>query len=428
MADFYGEAGKNPYTIPGVGGFFSNVVNAKTGVTDVYIQGPLLRQNRVGTFNPSTNKFTPYSDSDLTQRQITQISSQAGIKAIKDSAVTTTTKGLTTEGKNPQSARNEANKLISPNSGTGGSNTGNVGASPAQLTAVAGKDAKGTRNAFRGINGGLPLKYPLNLKDKFQDVIKFNMVKYVPKEFSSESFGFSERNTNRNIIGTVILPVPNGISDNNAVNWGSGEMNAAQAELANVALKGIEGGISQIGEAAESVSNKIQNQSEAVKLAIKNVFAESATGISGLLTRTTGLLINPNMELLFQGPTLRPFNFSFKLSARSSKEAEEIRSIIRFFKQGMSPIRTESQLFLKTPHTFQLQYLHNGAEHPYLNKFKECALTSFSVDYTPEGQYSTFSDGAMVSYQITMQFQELEPVFNDDYKETNSYPDPDIGY
>jgi hypothetical protein len=75
-----------------------------------------------------------------------------------------------------------------------------------------------------------------------------------------------------------------------------------------------------------------------------------------------------------------------------------------------------------------LQYLHRGKQHNYLNKFKECALQSFSVDYTPEGQYATFTDGAMVSYQITMQFSELEPVFNDDYKNADNDPDTEIGF
>jgi hypothetical protein len=131
---------------------------------------------------------------------------------------------------------------------------------------------------------------------------------------------------------------------------------------------------------------------------------------------------------LFQGPTLRPFSFTFKLSARSKEEAKAIRSIIRFFKQGMSPIRTQSQLFLKAPHTFQIEYLHRKKEHNFLNKFKECALQSFSVDYTPEGQYATFTDGAMVSYQISMQFQELEPIFNDDYGNSENGPDTQIGY
>jgi hypothetical protein len=34
----------------------------------------------------------------------------------------------------------------------------------------------------------------------------------------------------------------------------------------------------------------------------------------------------------------------------------------------------------------------------------------------------------MVSYQITMQFSELEPVFNDDYTNDGKDPSPDIGF
>ena len=93
----------------------------------------------------------------------------------------------------------------------------------------------------------------------------------------------------------------------------------------------------------------------------------------------------------------------------------------------MSPIRTESNLFLKAPNTFKIQYLHRPqgetADHPYIGRIKECALQSVTTSYTPEGQYATFSDGVMVSYQLTMQFQELEPIFNDDYEEIEG-----IGY
>ena len=85
----------------------------------------------------------------------------------------------------------------------------------------------------------------------------------------------------------------------------------------------------------------------------------------------------------------------------------------------MSPIKESSNLFLKAPNTFKIQYLHRpqgeNVDHPYIGRIKECALQSVTTSYTPEGQYATFSDGVMVSYQLTMQFQELEPVFNNDY-------------
>jgi hypothetical protein len=66
--------------------------------------------------------------------------------------------------------------------------------------------------------------------------------------------------------------------------------------------------------------------------------------------------------------------------------------------------------------------------HPYLNKFKECALTNCNVNYTPEGTYMSFKDGAMVSYQLDLTFQELEPIYDDDYSELDTDKDNFIGY
>ena len=85
----------------------------------------------------------------------------------------------------------------------------------------------------------------------------------------------------------------------------------------------------------------------------------------------------------------------------------------------MSPIRSKSGIFLKTPNTFRLRYIHRkegaDSEHKFLSKFKECALLNTTVNYTPNSNYATFPDGGMVAYQLTLRFQELEPIFNDDY-------------
>ena len=96
----------------------------------------------------------------------------------------------------------------------------------------------------------------------------------------------------------------------------------------------------------------------------------------------------------------------------------------------MAPIRSQSNFFLKAPHTFKMEYLlktgGRGRLHPYLNKFKECALKSCTVQYTPDGNYNTFTDGVMASYSMQLQFAELEPIFNDDYG-SGSF-DASIGY
>ena len=307
------------------------------------------------------------------------------------------------------------------------SGSGTTSADPAALNAAIAASS-GTRNKFP------TLKYPENLEAAQQDVIKFSMLKYSPKAFQTTKDnlgGFADRPSigkDRNAIGVVTLPIPNGILDSNAVTWGSDSMNAGEALLANVALTTIKQGFTAGAEVISAAAPAATTPGAQTWLAA--AFAAAATNLDGgrLLSRTEGAILNPNMELLFQSPTLRPFNFTFKLASRSEDESKTIRSIIRFFKQGMSPQRSKSNLFLKAPHTFQIQYLHRDEEHKFLNQFKECALQSFSVSYTPEGQYATFTDGAMVSYQITMQFQELEPIFNDDYTNDGTNPSPDIGY
>ena len=264
--------------------------------------------------------------------------------------------------------------------------------------------------------------YPVDLGSTKQDVVKFTMLKYEPRKFQTGQDnlgGFAERTKNRTRLGTVVLPIPSGISESNGASWGQDTMDPGQALLANIALAGIKGGF---GAAADTAGNALGGgaaNSGEVKSVVATKFAEAATGIGNLLSRTQGAIFNPNMELLFNAPTLRPFNFTFKMSARSDKEAKQIIQIIRFFKQGMSPQKSASNLYLKSPHTFNINYLYrpkgSDANHPYIGAIKECALQNFVVNYTPEGQYATFHDGVLVSYEIQMTFQELEPIFNEDY-------------
>ena len=81
----------------------------------------------------------------------------------------------------------------------------------------------------------------------------------------------------------------------------------------------------------------------------------------------------------------------------------------------MSAKKAADFLFIKSPHTFFLGYYKGAELQPYMNRFKECALTNLSVQYAPDGPFATFTDGSMTSYGVSMTFQELEPVFDNDY-------------
>jgi hypothetical protein len=289
--------------------------------------------------------------------------------------------------------------------------------------------------AKEGIAGIPPRKvygdytYPKDIGSTDLDVIKFTMLQYGTKALNEKTLGFDDRK-NKKITGSVVMAVQPTISDYNSVNWTGMEMGAIAQGAGGIGLEFIETG--QLGSSADKILNTL-NLEPGIKNAIIATIAQEAAGTKGLLSRITGAMLNPNLELLFQGPSLRPFNFSFQLSPRYKEESDEVRQIIRFFKQGSAVQRSTTGLFLKAPNVFDIEYLFrgaNGPKHPSLNKIKTCALVNCAVDYTPTGSYMTFNrddgeDGGMVSYKLSLTFNELEPVYEDEY---NKFSNNDVGY
>ena len=276
------------------------------------------------------------------------------------------------------------------------------------------------------------LVYPIALRQSKQDFLKIDMLRYAPKQrnpvTAGNASGFGPRSgMNMRTEGpSVTLPIPGGINSTDTVAWGSDKMDPAAAAMANIALTAINDGIGAgFDEFSGSVQGAVANPE--MKKALSTAIAGAASGTGAqLLQRTEGAIINPNMELLFKDPGMRQFSFTWKLAPRSSSEAQTVIKLIRFFKQGMAVKKSPSNLYLKAPNTFKLSYKRpNSEDHPFLNKFKECAMSSFTANYTPDGNYATFDDGVMTSYDITMSFSELEPIFAPDY---DNFSANEIGY
>ena len=292
---------------------------------------------------------------------------------------------------------------------------------PASEFKDSGDDKEGTRRNFG------TFRYPENLGETTQDYIKIDMMKYEAAglDITKDRAGLGGEGNNgqeRKSVGSVILPIPGGIKDSNKATWGGDNLNALEMAAASLALETIKEGKKGAAGELSSIAQNIKTDNQGLKEATASAFTAAAIGkdFKSLMGRTTGQILNPNMELLFQSPSLRPFSFTFLLAPRTKSEAQQVIQIIRFFKQGMAPIRSEAHLFLKAPNTFQLQYKHRGENHPYLNKFKECALQNCEINYTPQNNYSTFEDGVMNAYEMTLSFQELTPIYNDDYEDTTA--------
>ena len=234
---------------------------------------------------------------------------------------------------------------------------------------------------------------------------------------------------NKEIIGSVTLPIPNGVSDQNAVNFGAGTLNPAQKELSNIAFKTILEGVSEGGRQARKAFDKaVKNKN--IQRAVAGYISGTAVGIdpNEILSRLDGTIFNNNLALLFKGPTLRPFTFQFTLSPRDRGEAVQVQKIIRAFKQSSATQKTTGDIFLAAPNTYGLQFFKGPTPHSFLPQFKECALLNVGVNYMPDNSYMTYEDSSMVSYSLTLSFQELEPIFNSDFEDLDNNTDRTIGF
>jgi len=125
-----------------------------------------------------------------------------------------------------------------------------------------------------------------------------------------------------------------------------------------------------------------------------------------------GYVFNPQEQVLFEGIEFRTFSMSFTLTPYSSSEAKEIRDIIKSFRKNAAPtIQTGGAGFFFTPPSvFNITFLYDGKENKNINKIKPCVLTDVTVNYAPNGTWSTYEDGSPVQTALTLSFKEIELV------------------
>ena len=264
---------------------------------------------------------------------------------------------------------------------------------------------------------------------------------------SSFTFG-SERTTpyKRKLGAGIKLPMPNNMTDGNPRNWGeqsmdAGQMGAAQNVSKNV-ITSFFGDFGGFGRTMTKLSMQgemlTQESTRGMSMANKIAQLASESGFGDVsseqvLSRSVGVVVNSNTELLFAGVSLRSFEYQWLMSPRNRLEAANVRMIIRAFKQWSAPKKIRKidngelsnvgkaggpSFFLGTPNIFRLRFVTGGNRNILgVNKFKPCALQNVDINYTPEGQWMAYENGMPISVMMTLRFAELEPIYDTDYSE-----------
>ena len=317
--------------------------------------------------------------------------------------------------------------------------------------------ARNKRDTDPGVQGSRP---PRVEEETIKNTLGEKISNFIPgggivKPITLERVVEGDSMLGNQLQGSVLLPMPK-VVDTNGCEWGESELNVfglaavagadqGQKILGN-ALGGritgeknidkLEGlGVAQEDLRAVEAITARQQRGGQFRLgksfkdfgsALANAAAAEGTArITGqsvsqdqFLARTSGRVLNPNAELLFQGPVLRDFNFDFLMIARSQKEGKEIRKIIRWFKSGMAP-KFNSSTFLKTPDIFTLEYKNGVGDGDILktvNRFSPggLALRTIAVDYAPSGYWAAYKDSQPVAVKMSLNFAELRPIYSQD--------------
>jgi hypothetical protein len=294
---------------------------------------------------------------------------------------------------------------------------------------------------FKGANAAANYRYPDDIAvGEGADYVMFEFYKYQPpfqginkgatKEGSAAVRAYNQSVEDAKFYtrikdGPVILYMPEDISTGYKANWtGKAFSNIARDALSTVGSGDINEGIQNALTTAGTMINQL------VPNAMNKVIRESITKITGesvsqndLYAATRGVILNPNVELLFNGTDLRNFSLNYKLVPRNDTEAGKIKNIINVFRKAMLPSFAKSgditfsegtnlaNNFIRTPDVCKITFMRGGVRNPDVPQYKMCAITNVEINYTPDGTYATYGDGTMVAYGLSLSFQEMKLVF-----------------
>lgn len=138
-----------------------------------------------------------------------------------------------------------------------------------------------------------------------------------------------------------------------------------------------------------------------------------------LLAMGKGQIYNPNVELLYDGPSLRAFDFTFIFVPKSQREAEIVNKIILEFKKWSSPDPVGGMF--KVPAVWEMTYMTRSGKNKNMNSFKRAALTNVSTqDNSSLDMHMSYADGMPITTTMTLSFNEVDIITRKDHLDGTS--------
>ena len=321
-------------------------------------------------------------------------------------------------------------------------------------------------------NTGSAMRYPIDMSiEKESDYIRFQFFRYkapFKRGGDVDIFGGASAEgyygeTGEGSIGEkagsdVLMYMPQDVSTSMSSSWGGKEIsNAAAGALSTYSnyitdpddknlLKNFQAGLKGVAGLPTSAGAAL------VRMGLSATGAQSNLTQNDILGGTSGVILNPNTEVLYGGPSIRNIGFKFKMMARSEDEAKKMLRICRTFQfhaapklgmsvdlkdmfirglDGIAKVKTfgffqntdlnkkgklnEKEFavnnFIQIPNLCLFKYMSGPDVNPYLTQYKACAITNVDVNFTPDGSYSTLIGGYPSAVELSLSFVETKLIY-----------------
>lgn len=268
------------------------------------------------------------------------------------------------------------------------------------------------------------------LKDegKTSDIQEVNSIRDELEDLNSQLREFEGQNSQTQTAGVIQLEdtsvelyLPAGIQFRDNVSYENFDLGTTGAfiEGGMGIAQSMMNGIGSFVEGLAGSANTNMAKLAGTQLASK--FGAGGAEISGALKLAGGVTVNPNTRTLFKQSNIRDFSYTFKMIAKSAREAEQIKSIVKHFRTELYPdsidVQTGSNQAISIgyvfPKRFQIEMLYNGEDIPGIGKILPCYLRDVSTSYNTTSM-AFHADGNVLEVDMTLSFQEEKPLMRKD--------------
>lgn len=218
----------------------------------------------------------------------------------------------------------------------------------------------------------------------------------------------------------VVLPIPTNLTDNFSVSYNDAKLGAVTGALVETGVKIMQG--SQDLMSKETGSTVAAAAGVAARDKISRIGGET---LINNIDKAVGAVPNPHLAAIFQDIGLREHSFTFRFSPRNSEESRTLKNIIKNIKirilPGASGGNGSTGPLFTFPDTVDVSF---GPKEEIPYKFQRCVVTSFNVNYAPNGTPSFFKDGSPTDIEMSISLKEIRVFTREDLLSQKDDPKP----